>query len=120
MASPEPATRTPSLDDSERLHVLLARLRAERLEADLGELYDLTSSVVYSWALANTTRTADGSCSAADEVTVTVYTHLWRWAPRYTLAPARPWPWLQAALLSALREAGPVRRSGRADQAAAT
>lgn len=105
MASPEPASQTSSLDHSERLHVLLTRLQTKQFEADLGELYDLTSSVVYSWALANTTGSADtGATAAAEEVMVTVYTHLWRWAPRYPRSLAKPWPWLQAALLNALRQ----------------
>lgn len=116
MASPEPAIQTPSLDHSERLHALLARLQAEPFEADLGQLYDLTSSVVYSWALANTTGSADDvGAAAADEVTVMVYTHLWRQASRYPLSMARPWPWLQAALLTALRHGrtGHATSSGR-------
>ncbi|SDD96275.1 hypothetical protein SAMN04489747_2156 [Auraticoccus monumenti] len=100
MASPGPSS-TPTARDSceQRIQALLERLRDHPDPDDIGELYDATSAVVHGWAVAFV-----ASRFAAEEVTVAVYVYLWHCARRYPVHRGQPWPWLQLAFWSAVRE----------------
>ena len=67
----------------------IVRRVAKADQAALGQLYDATSSVVFGLV-----RRILGDASAAEEITIDVYSQAWRLAPSYSADKGSPTTWL--------------------------
>jgi RNA polymerase sigma-70 factor, ECF subfamily len=67
----------------------IVRRVAKGDQAALGQLYDVTSAAVYGLV-----RRMLGDASAAEEITIDVYSQVWRLAPGYSEEKGSPTTWL--------------------------
>lgn len=84
------------MTDEAAVRALLSRLRQNPEQHLLGELYDLTSPVVWAWASLLL------SAPAASRVVVSTYLAVWREAVRYPDG-RHPWCWILGHLTRELR-----------------
>ena len=82
---------------------------AEGDQQALGALYDATSSLIYSLALRIV-----GDTATAEEVTLDVYTQVWRQAKSYDARRGSPSTWL--LILTRSRAIDRLRSSGQEQQ----
>ena len=82
-------TESANLHAEEQAWIKLLTLIAQGDQRALGALYDATSSLVYGLALRMLADTA-----SAEEVTLDVYTHVWRQAATYDAQKGAPSAWL--------------------------